>query len=538
MLRPARKPESVPKPGIRALIPLTRALRQGEEASPVAGVLAVADGASFEHAGLTEWLLAGTENAYRKKLVVGGTTVVAAAAEIGPDPLVRTYGLGQEERKTPDHTKLRTAVPLEVAGPLGHGFDTGTATGLYLNSSFVVRAPELAEKDSTAWWMGKLAFRRLIMAEGTHGYWNETIATPFTSVEPQVSATLHSVSASAAPASIKFRAWGELISGTAVKAKASVLIHASRADSAWNVEVEDTVSMAKDTFVVGEASFDLRVIAVRRISRYPDGPEQYVWYEILVLVQPKNRAWEVAWQTQWFDDPKLAENKDPADFRLKIDVPIDSQTGVVIGDKRVSTVLQVSEETEGRWAPFLPNSEALGRSSRVLLTDLKLSVDPKSNTRLLLSSKGGQFAWLATDMLKTARGKENQGLFNLLLVTKRVASVSGTNEEAYVGLYHSPTGYDAKAKAVVLSWFDRGAPRPLDDGSDLIGRILTVRTGNPAVTAAQIADWQKDPWKFFFPPEKSLERSEPAQVFGETRPPDASAQIIEIYAPIAAETNV
>jgi hypothetical protein len=535
MLRPARRPESVPKPGIRALIPLTRALRDGDTLSPVAGVLAVADGAWFEHAGLADWMLAGVETAYRKKLVIGpGVTTTAAAAEMGPDPLVRTYGLGQVSGKTPDHTKLRTAIPLAVAGPIGHSFDTGTATGLFLNSSFVVRAPDLAAADPTAWWMGKLAFRRCVMAEGTRDYWDQNVTTPVKGNLPQIAATLHSIVASTMPASIKLRATGNLLSAATVKAQAAVLITANRANAEWSVEVEDKGTGAKDSFSISEPTFDLRVIAMRRISRVPDRPEQYVWYEILLLVKPKNGTWRIAWQTQWFNDPKLAENKDPPEMELEIDFPVDSQTGVVIGEKRVSTVLQISEATEGRWAQFMPNSEALGRSCKIPLTSLQLSVDPISSSQLRLSSNGAEFSWLATDALKATRGKNNQGIFNMLLVTKRIASVSGTDEEAYVGLYHSAAGYDVAGQAVVLSWFGDGAQQPsLDDVPGLIGRILTVRAGSPIVTARDIAKWQADPWKSFFPMEKG-QPSEPSRVFGDERPRDASAQIIEIYAPIAA----
>ncbi|RZN10365.1 hypothetical protein CWO91_13680 [Bradyrhizobium genosp. SA-3] len=533
--RPAAVPDTVPKPGIRALIPLTRALRDGN-ASPVAGVLAVVDGAWFEHAGLADWMLAGVENAYRKKLEVGGASTVAAAAELGPDPLSRTYGLGQKAGQTPTSVaELRTAVPLGVVGPLGHSFDTGTATGLFLNSSFIVRAPDLAAQDPAGWWMGKIAFRRLVLAEGTRDYWSGSTAPSIKSRTAQIGATLHSIEATATPASLKFRAAGKLSSGGTVKAEAAVLIEASRNDVVWNVSVEDTTRHMKDSFVVGEAIFDLRAIAVRRVSRVPSGPEQYVWYELLVLAKPKNQSWEVVWQTQWFNDPNLAENKDPPEAELEINFAIESQSNAKVGELRTATIPQVSDATDGRWTQFLPNMQVLARSAGVDLGNLELSVDPGSNQQLRLAAKGQAFAWLATDALKTKRGKDDQGLFNLLLVTKRVASVSGTDEEAYVGLYHSAAGYDTVKSAVVLTWFDRGTPRALDDGSNLIGRILTARAGNPSVTDAQIAAWRNDPWKSFFPSEKSLEDIDPLQVFGDTKPSDASAQIMEIYSPVFAK---
>jgi hypothetical protein len=533
LLRPAKQPDAVPKPGIRALIPLTRALRDGDNVSPVASVLAVVDGAWFEHAGLADWMLAEVETAYRKRLMIApNTTVAKAAAEIGPDPLLRTYGLGQKDGVTPDHNSLKTAVPLEVAGPLGHGFDTGTATGLYLNSSFVVRAPALAAADPTAWWMGKLAFRRYILAEATRDYWTKSVATPVTSATPQLSATLHSIAATANNAVLKFRAAGKLVFG-ATPPQAAVVAQAIWSGKSWTVQI--TGGGISDSFSVVEATFDLRVLAVRRLSRIPpDEPQQYAWYEILVLVKPENRSWQIAWQAQWFNDAKLVDGKDSSKAELEIDFVIDSQTGVSIGEKRVSTSLQVSEATDGRWTQFMPNAEAV-RASKVPLTSLSLSIDPTSSTRLLLKSGGNRFAWLASNDLigtgsRTAR-KPDQGLLNLLLLTKRVASVSGTDEEAYVGLYDSAAGYDSAVKAVVLSWFGGAAPK-LSDEKHLIGRILTVRLSNPEVQQSNIDEWKKDPWKGFFPAEDGSEKLDASQVFGEHRPPDVSAQIIEIYAPI------
>ncbi|MEH2500409.1 hypothetical protein V1294_006888 [Bradyrhizobium sp. AZCC 1678] len=496
VLRPAKQPNAVPKPGIRALIPLTRALRESEAISPVAGVLAVADGAWFEHAGLADWMLAEVETAYRKKLITNSGVVARAAAEMGPDPLLRTYGLGKKPKTTPDSENLRTAVPLAVAGPLGHSFDTGTATGLYLNSSFIIRAPDLVADDVTAWWMGKLAFRRFVIAEGTTDYWSKSGKTPVKSTNdlPQVSATLHSIRASADNALLKLRAVGNLLFGNTPKTEVGV--EASWSEKSWSIKV--AAGSITDQFSIGESSFDLRILAARRLSRIaPDKPEQYAWYEIMVLVKPNDLPWRTAWQTQWFNDPDLFAGQDSSAAELEIDFVIDSQTGTVVGSRKVSTVLQVSEATEGRWAQFMPNAEVLGRTSKLPLTSLDLSVDPNTNTQLRLASAGNALVWLATNELMGTgariAGKENQGLLNLLLLTKSVASVSGTDEEAYVGLYHSPAGYETGPKAVRLVSFGTASPPNLANEKSLIGRILTVRVGNPDIKASQIDKWKQDP---------------------------------------------
>ncbi|CCD85164.1 protein of unknown function [Bradyrhizobium sp. ORS 285] len=531
IVRPAAIPDVIPKPGLRALIPLTRALRDGE-VSPVAGVLAVVDGAWFEHAGPAEWLLAGVETAYRKTSIIPGSPAGAVAAEIGPDPLVRTYGLGQAPRQTPTSAaELRSAVPLAVTGPLGHSFDSGTATGLFLNSSFIVPAPALAADDPAAWWMGKLAFRRLILAEGTRGYRHTSKDQKKPSNTVQIGATVHSIAATTTPASLKLRATGKLSWG-ALTADATTAIEASRTGPGWSITVENSTPHAKDRFDITTAGMDLRLIAVRRVARIPAGPEQYVWYELLLLVKPRNRPWQLAWQTQWFNDMKLAQAGDPAKAELAFAFVTEARTNVTCDDPLITTIPQVSDATEGRWTQFLPNMQTLARSAKVDLGALALSVDSRANERLRLTAGGQPFAWLPTNALKTKRGQDDQGLFNLLLVTKRITSVSDSNEEAYVGLYHSAAGYDPAEQAVVLTWFDRGPPRALTGKPDLIGRILTVRAGSPSVSDAQIAEWQNDPWKAFFPHERSLEQADPAMVFGETRPPDASAQIVEIYSPI------
>lgn len=542
-------PPIVPKPGIRAVLPLTRAIRRGagETPDPVSGVLVIVDGAWFEHAGLADWMLGRVEVARRS-----GET----AAELGPDPLLRTYGLGGSVQK-PAPAGLIDTVPLELAGPLGHSFDTGTATPLFLNSSFVVRAPGLVRdgilQDAAAWWMGKLAFRRMILVEGTRDYWSGVHAGPYLlasdQTAPQASASFHEVKATGANAEFRLALSGELAGAIAVPL-AAISVAARRSKDGWSFEVNGTpvlgLAIAEPA---DEPKFDLRVVAARRVSEDPSNKSRlFAWYEILLMVRPWNKAWMSIWEGRQFEDkpgPGVAA-------KLRLELKTDRSKNVTF-DYRDSQAFQVSEVTEGRWAQFLPNAETLARASAVPLDSLSLSV---VGDKLRLSTKtGGALVWLGTDALvgKRAAGKTDQGLFNLLLLTRRVASVAGTEEEAYVGLYYSDKGYGPNEErtlnaAVDLEWFGQKKMKDeepkLTGDQELIGRILTVRVGNLAKSAKDAGVWKKtlekwkeQPWQQVFPDERESAYEAPldgSQVFGEKRAGDAALQIIEIYAPIRA----
>ncbi|MDR6756881.1 hypothetical protein J2Y48_002177 [Mycoplana sp. BE70] len=531
ILRPAAAPADVPKPSIKAILPLTRALKEGDEALPVSGVLAITDGAWYEHAGLADWMLAGIEVANRSKLLEPATSapVSARAVEIGPDPLVRTYGLSNQtplQKRSPTTVgELRTVAPVEVRGPLGHGFDTGTATGLFLNSSFVVRPPDFAMEDSDAWWMGKLAFRRIVLAEGITGYWAGSSAVPARSTSGQLSITQHAIAAPphASTASIRIEAQLEITADETAQCSLEVGIE-------WDGDTCTLVidGATSEAVTLKDTSFDLRILAVRHTSLIdPAASQRFAWFDILLLVRERNGHWFVAWQTRWFDaPPHPAVDTSEAELTLSLEV---SPTDTVVGPIRVSHALQVSEPTEGRWTQFLPNMEVLGRLGRVPLDSLSLRIDPEKPTNLLLDAGGG---WLSTNGLRAERGPgmENQGLFNLLLVTAGIASVSGDDDEIFIGLYHSPDGYDNSLEAIPLEPFETNAAPAFPSTGALIGRILTVRTGKPQVAEADISDWRDDPWEQFFPQE-AKSASDPERVFA-TPVSNAALQIIEIYAPI------
>ncbi|WP_026614422.1 hypothetical protein [Ensifer aridi] len=528
VLRPASDPADVPKPSIRAVLPLTRALREREALSAVSGVLAIADGAWFEHAGLADWMIGGAEIAYRRKIHDPGTGSAgpARAVEFGPDPLVRTYGLANHtafQKRSPENVEqLRGVAPLSIAGPLGHGFDTGTATGLFLNSSFVVRPPAFAEHDPDAWWMGKLAFRRLVLAEAMDDYWN-SVAASVSSTVGQVSLTQHAIAATAETATATITVEARL---EGIDDPVSLKVEAERANGVWTLLFDGAQN---EPVALRSTAFDLRMIAVRQRSIVDPAATavlHYAWFDVLLLVREGEGHWFLAWQTRWFDAPSVA---DTAENELKVSMQI-TPSGAAIGPLLASRAVQVSEPTEGRWAQFLPNMDVLGRLSKIPVGSLDLRFDEKTPGRLLLAAGKG---WLSTNGLLTERsaGKENQRLFSLLLLTAGISSVSGGEDEIFVGLYHSPDGHDAGLSAVPLEPFETGFLPVLPLSGPLIGRILTVRASNPLVREETIALWRSDPWQQFFPREQG-DSTDPGEVFGAQKATNADLQIIEIYAPI------
>ncbi|KRB51282.1 hypothetical protein ASE04_10895 [Rhizobium sp. Root708] len=539
MLRPARSTRELLPPAVRAVLPLTRALAEGDEASPVAGVLAVVDGAWFEHSGLGDWMLGGVDIAQRTKFRENGASISASAVEMGPDPLVRAYGLSSAspaEKKTPrSHDELRNVAPLTVAGPLGHSFDTGTATGLFLNSSFVISPPEFTHEDPDAWWMAKLSFRRLVLAEATEGYWQDVLLTPAKCISPQISITQHDAVPEKKTATATFTCAGNLSrrqkDGTKQISRA-FSVAATWAGGKCSLTIDGA---ANKMFALSVPVFDLRVVAVRRVSEIEreGGAASYAWFDIFLLVKPSGGHWMLAWQTKWFEalQPDELADADPATTELTVNLTRTVE-GARAGEIRVSRSLQISEPTEGRWAQFMPNMAALVRSSRVSLAGLAMRVDSDDTKHLLLSAGGTQWGWLGTNGLfsERVRGCENQGLFNLLLVTKSITSVSGEPDEIFVGLFHSPEGYDGNKKAVGLQPFALQAGRDLA-GQALIGRILTIRSGRANLQQADIQTWLEDPWGQFFPAEND-EPVDPTKVFGSQAQADVPLQIIEIYAPI------
>jgi hypothetical protein len=393
--------------------------------------------------------------------------------------------------------------------------------------------------------LGKLNFRRLVLAEGIEGYGSAAETTQSGPESPQASITLHDI----APGDLRAGALTVTASGTLADTGSARLSIEVKRDDQWRFSLtKDSGSARVVNISLAENRFDLRLIAVRRLSRIDPNDEKdprlYAWYELLLLVRPQGKTWVFVAQEYWFDPPD--NDTSTKILNLQFAVP---PTWTDRGRLSVDTKLQISEATEGLWTQFLPNAEMLARTARVPLKKLKLTLLIKENDKnsyfTLTETTGTGIAWLGTDALTNQRkqGESDQGLFNLLLVTRRVASVSGTEEESYVGLYYSPSDQRPGDKgALPLQPFGRVPPNDTLVNADLVGRILTIRAHNPNVASDAIggkdpvASWKEDPWEQFFPSEEGDEYrplpDDGSRVFGKSRPKDTRLQIIEIYAPV------
>ncbi|MFD1328981.1 hypothetical protein [Mycoplana ramosa] len=340
-------------------------MKEGDEALPVSGVLAVVDGAWYENAGLAEWMLAGVEVANRAKLRISPESEerTARAVEIGPDPLVRTYGLSNrvplEKRSPVTVGELRTVAPVKIGGPLGHGFDTGTATGLYLNSSFVVRPPDFAMEDPDAWWMGKLEFRRLVLAEGIAGYWAGTSASPARSRSGQLSITQHTITAPPQASAANISIEAQLAITADKTAQCSLEIGVEWDGDTCTLVIDGAKS---EKVTLKNVTFDLRVLTIRHTSLIdPDGSQRFAWFEILLLVREHDGHWFVAWQTRWLDaPPDNAADTSEAELTLSLEV---TPTDAAVGPMRVSRALQGPSRPRGVGHSFCRIWRCLGVSA-------------------------------------------------------------------------------------------------------------------------------------------------------------------------------
>jgi hypothetical protein len=353
-------------------------------------------------------------------------------------------------------------------------------------------------------------------------YWNSEAAS-VSSTAGQVSLTQHAIAAIAekATATITVEARLQGIDDPMV-----LEVEAAWANKVWTLSIDGAES---EPVALRSPAFDLRVIAVRQMSLVdPDADvaQHYAWFDVLLLAREADGHWFLAWQTRWFDSVPVTGT---AENELAVSMQV-APGGAAIGPLLVSKAVQVSEPTEGRWAQFLPNMAVLGRLSKVSVDSLAFRIDETTPGRLLLAAGKG---WLSTNGLlkERAAGKENQRLFNLLLLTAEISSVSGGEDEIFVGLYHSPGGHAAGLKDVPLEPFATGDPPPLPADGPLIGRILTVRAGDPQIEAETIRRWRDDPWQQFFPSEQG-DSTDPGEVFGAQKARNAELQIIEIYAPI------
>ena len=156
-----RRTATAPKPSVRLIIPVTRAVN-GEQTP---GLMVVINEPWYEWAGLAEQFQVQIAS-------VTDPTSGNSYLQAGPDPVVSNPDYGAQGATPP--LKLEPN-PL-AAGPIGFTFDTNTNAPLFSTTSFLVPAPRMQNADGTltaielSWWFLELQFRRTVHPAGTANY--------------------------------------------------------------------------------------------------------------------------------------------------------------------------------------------------------------------------------------------------------------------------------------------------------------------------------------------------------------------------------
>jgi hypothetical protein len=254
---------------------------------------------------------------------------------------------------------------------------------------------------------------------------------------------------------------------------------------------------------------------------------------------------------RWLD-VKPDPAQDDSELPLAVTVATDATTPFQCDLWRVFRTVQVSEPTQGLWGQFLPDARVLsGNATPALVKDMKITPlgvtpDGKADAQTVKLSAAGQVPhWLAEPVQST---KDDQGLFNLLLLTREVAGTAGGPQEAYVGLYRHDAPLSDGIRLIRLQESAKDTSTSVPVNADkLVGRILTLRlnrrSDDPSPEPGISPFWRRfkagstdDIWSNLFPSERSgpTDSVDPSRVYAKEGPVgDARWQIIEIYAPIA-----
>lgn len=170
---PAKQPDEVSPPPIRAVIPLT--LAESTEDTGCVSLLAITSESAYEIGGLAEQILVDVSQTDRVVLNSKGTEV-GTLQEFGPDPIRTGKAWGSHK----DIEGTLTFVPEDrilpsVKGPIGYTYDVGGRSRVFANSSFI-----LDFRRNLDWHFAKLSFQRLLRPEACEGYKPPSFAMPRT----------------------------------------------------------------------------------------------------------------------------------------------------------------------------------------------------------------------------------------------------------------------------------------------------------------------------------------------------------------------
>lgn|GEM_PF-4386594 len=535
LFRPAR-PETVKPLAIRALVPLTRALRDTKgQPSNLSGVLLVVEGAVGEAGGVAESIEARPLRITRElKQKPEGTTKMESATEFAADPLVRIDGIQPQY--------AAAAADLKLAGPIGHTFDFEAKAPAFQSSSYMVLPPRFAQADPGAGWMARLRVRRVLEPRGVVGFGENTqhktkdedLSIPL-GRDGDISITFEKLGLDA-PQKTAAIDWHAVRQGDSTELTPTLKINATAFGTNGKVErVEFSFEDAtgKVDAIIGEGLRSLRLLVSRQRVERQGLPVDL--YEGTLEAEGESGSLVRAGEAS-FEDARASGEVD----LIVTNAPQGCQ----------ATTLRAplaSEWTDTGWTQFLPDTTVQARDAAGVRVNLELLT--ADNTTATVKPVGGTPIWHTFEGLLDRSRKDDQGLVHFLILMQAVASFAGREQdEAYLGLYllDAVTGNGE----AVFKPFGNISNFSGIDLSQLRARILTVQAdprvwtiGNKKKTNAEMTEWRlavKDSWSPFFQEEpetngKGIELAEPFVRDTLLAPKESALRILTVLAPFGTQ---
>lgn len=434
-LRPGRWDTAVAHPAIKIVVPLTQPFESQERGTHASDLLVVLNEEWGTVAGLAESLEVFVDSVERD-YSVGGQTVWKTREESSRDVMVSGKPL------------LAPVGSLAVIGPLGHTFDTDSREPLFVASSFIVQAPAGVEP----WTLLKLAVRRVLLPELMEGYYDAPDADATTVDERYQRIAL---SAMTTP---------------------KLVLDATRLDEAG----QGCISLQDISFAQGSATITVRVggtqwahavvrgadetWTINHAGNLPDGALPVDWtrpaagrlslrYVAKRLkprgtgTEPKAPRWEVAFYAQHGAERRWERLghwrlDEPEDFTTGI--VVESSAGVAVAHGSAACLQRFSAYVDADWNQVLPDADKVAIDNKPWSGSARTSslrVRSLGDDIELVDPNGERFKPPYYHETPYERGKESQGLFHLLLVTRMTRTSDDTSSESVVGLFQ----YDRSA---------------------------------------------------------------------------------------------
>ena len=489
--RPGREPQAVPRPAVRLVVPLTRALSASDKHT--ADLLVVLDEELNTTSALATRLEAVAEIVQFED---------ETRPQVSPDPLQT----GAQQPKDPP------VLALECVGPLGHTFDTDTREPYFASVSYLLRSSAALQP----WSFAKLAFRRVMAPELMVGYYphaNQPGATARISYRPTADKPTLEITSGEMLAAGQ----GHLtLQGLEDKVNFSigigiglftehVKLKLSRTDEpegnqtarTWRLQQqcpgrEDVVIDswdAKQRWTSKPSSkllaIDLRVFVarIRESGKDGDGNPVPARWELALYAATSLRASatglvhdeKVPWDRRWTRVLTWQLAEPALDEFPPVAVQLSADTAAIHGVAQAA--VRASDYTPADWVQALPDATALPINGQPWVqrqpdaAPLTLRWYDESKWEVAVHEGDGP-ALLKWQDEAIPKGKSGQGLFHRLLVTRVVKTADGNHSEAYVGIFKLAEVGKNRFGAHEPKQEDLGTPPP---ATDLRGYVLLVQ---------------------------------------------------------------